>query len=521
RFSPRHHPQVAPFHAEVRFENCEYLLRAQTGDAPVFVNNREVSEILLQDGDVIEFGEGGPKVRFRVNPEDYGACRPFRQILEDSKALARQYQRGLLTRGTVFFKELARESALESFRRLRLALIPALVLLAVTAGLTVYLVSREARQRQEIVTLQGRVTAETAQRERVLREAAAERDRLARSLTVQKELQERRLTALQAENRRLEADLKAAMQNARAREGEVARLRRELAAGMARTRQLEEEREAPEQIIRQFAGGVGLIHVAVQFLEPGSRRPLRHMTPVSAEGSRSENVSPAGEGPPVTMTSLGTGFLLDARGWVATNEHVARPWRTLESVQPILAAGYIPEVIRLQVFFPGHPEPFPMAQMAVSDRADVALLRVDLRGRKVPVLSADPLSTRPQPGQPVVLIGYPLALQGLLAKAEAAVAREILEATSGDLENVIRGLARRGLIRPLSTQGHLTDVLPHQIVYDAQTTIGGSGGPLFNLQGRVIAVNQAVMASFGGSNFGVPIQEALDLLHAHAASARR
>ncbi|MBI3078259.1 MAG: hypothetical protein HYY85_14935, partial [Deltaproteobacteria bacterium] len=24
RFSPRHHPQVAHFHAEIRFENCEY-----------------------------------------------------------------------------------------------------------------------------------------------------------------------------------------------------------------------------------------------------------------------------------------------------------------------------------------------------------------------------------------------------------------------------------------------------------------------------------------------------------------
>ena len=38
------------------------------------------------------------------------------------------------------------------------------------------------------------------------------------------------------------------------------------------------------------------------------------------------------------------------------------------------------------------------------------------------------------------------------------------------------------MIRPLTTQGHLSDVLPHQLVYDAQTTVGGSNlrasGPL-------------------------------------------
>jgi S1-C subfamily serine protease len=46
-------------------------------------------------------------------------------------------------------------------------------------------------------------------------------------------------------------------------------------------------------------------------------------------------------------------------------------------------------------------------------------------------------------------------------------------------------LARRNLIRPVTTQGHIGDVLPDKIVYDAQTTSGGSGGPLFNNEGKV------------------------------------
>ena len=75
-------------------------------------------------------------------------------------------------------------------------------------------------------------------------------------------------------------------------------------------------------------------------------------------------------------------------------------------------------------------------------------------------------------------------------------------------------LARRNLIRPLITQGHIGDVLPDKIVFDAQTTPGGSGGPLFNQQGKVIGVTFAVLKGFGGSNFGIPIRFSQPLLTA-------
>jgi S1-C subfamily serine protease len=81
-----------------------------------------------------------------------------------------------------------------------------------------------------------------------------------------------------------------------------------------------------------------------------------------------------------------------------------------------------------------------------------------------------------------------------------------------DPKLVLVELAKRKLIRPLVTQGHVGDVLPDKIVYDAQTTSGGSGGPLLNSQGSVIGVTFAVVRGFGGSNFGVPIRYALPLL---------
>ncbi|MDD1633958.1 MAG: trypsin-like peptidase domain-containing protein, partial [Methylococcaceae bacterium] len=73
-------------------------------------------------------------------------------------------------------------------------------------------------------------------------------------------------------------------------------------------------------------------------------------------------------------------------------------------------------------------------------------------------------------------------------------------------------LARRQLIRPLATQGHLGDILPNRLAYDASTTLGGSGGPVFNQRGKVIGINTAILPEFGGASFGVPISFAGELL---------
>jgi hypothetical protein len=91
---------------------------------------------------------------------------------------------------------------------------------------------------------------------------------------------------------------------------------------------------------------------------------------------------------------------------------------------------------------------------------------------------------------PIVLLGYPTALDAILARAGAETLESIATASKGDPKQVMEELARRNLIRPIVTQGHIGDVLLDKIVYDAQTTSGGSGGPLFDNEGKVSYRNQ-------------------------------
>jgi len=68
------------------------------------------------------------------------------------------------------------------------------------------------------------------------------------------------------------------------------------------------------------------------------------------------------------------------------------------------------------------------------------------------------------------------------------------------------------LIRPSTTQGHIGDITGTDIVFDAPSAQGGSGGPVFNKFGQVIAVEYAVLQKFGGNSFGIPIAYARELL---------
>ena len=73
-------------------------------------------------------------------------------------------------------------------------------------------------------------------------------------------------------------------------------------------------------------------------------------------------------------------------------------------------------------------------------------------------------------------------------------------------------LSAAGQIGPLATRGIIGQVTESTVVYDAETTSGGSGGPVLSLDGRVVAINSAILRQFDGSNLGVPAGRAGRLL---------
>jgi serine protease Do len=135
------------------------------------------------------------------------------------------------------------------------------------------------------------------------------------------------------------------------------------------------------------------------------------------------------------------------------------------------------------------------------------------------VLAIDAAKSAAVTGEPIVLMGYATGLAAILARTDEQTAQNIMEHSGNDVSEVLAELARRNLIHPLITQGHIGDILPDKIVFDAQTTSGGSGGPLLNKDGKVIGVTYAILKGFGGSNFGIPIRYSEPLLKTAARAS--
>jgi S1-C subfamily serine protease len=197
---------------------------------------------------------------------------------------------------------------------------------------------------------------------------------------------------------------------------------------------------------------------------------------------------------------------------VLTNRHVAEPWWNDSDAQSFAERGFSPRLTTLRAFFTQQKEPVALTRVVVGSSADVALLRCDLRGRRLPAVPLDRSGRGAVTGQPVVLVGFPAGVEAMLAKTDAAVARSVLDGAGTGTGRIVEALAARGLVRPSTTQGHIADVTESDVVFDAPTTQGGSGGPLLNRNGVVIGVAYAVLSRFAGNSFAVPVRKALPLV---------
>ncbi len=217
-------------------------------------------------------------------------------------------------------------------------------------------------------------------------------------------------------------------------------------------------------------------------------------------------------GPPVQIHAFGTGFLAGGNGIIVTNHHVVEPWWHDDEMKQLLDHGVEAYVQAYEAYFPGRSAAIQAKVERISSKADLATLKLEAPAPNgAELLELDDRSEASVTGGPVVLIGYPTGVEGILARAGPDVAQKI---TGGrqNVSDVMSQVAAQRLIRPTTTQGHIGDVLQDQIVYDAATTSGGSGGPLFNRNGKAIGINFAMITGFGGSNLAVPARYATDLL---------
>jgi S1-C subfamily serine protease/DNA-binding NarL/FixJ family response regulator len=289
-------------------------------------------------------------------------------------------------------------------------------------------------------------------------------------------------------------------------------LKHQLADTQNRLKLLESEGKIAESVVQDYGPSVCLLHVVVEFLDrpiqvavDAAGKPL-----VDAKGM--VTLDSGGPGPHLQIDVFGTGFPVKREGKIITNHHVVEPWWKDDELKQLLDQGATAYALSYEVYFPGKAEGLRAKLDRISSNADLATLQLD--SPLPPKTSVLQLDDRPQAtvsGEAVVLIGYPTGIEGILARAGSDVTQKIVSDTQ-DVNRIMTQLASQHLIRPTTTQGHIGDVLDDKIVYDAATTSGGSGGPLFNRDGKVIGINFAVLRDFGGSNLAVPVKYAKDLL---------
>jgi S1-C subfamily serine protease len=316
--------------------------------------------------------------------------------------------------------------------------------------------------------------------------------------------------SLQAQSQSLRAQMSSA-------EGaQLESLQKQLKGTERRLTLLEDEGKFAEKIVRDYGPSVCLLHVVVEFRDVALGQQIRVLVDSKGHPQISEDkmlqLGTDGSGPPLRLDVFGTGFLAAADGELVTNHHVAEPWWKNDDLKQLTDQGATAYVQSYEAYFPGITKGMPAKLDRVSSNADLALLKLDgapPAGTEVLKVNGAPSAT--VAGDAVVLIAYPTGIDGILARAGSDVVKQIAGQTQ-DVDQIMAHLAADKLIRPTTTQGHIGDLLNGEIVYDAATTSGGSGGPLFNDNGEVIGVNFAILKGFGGSNLAIPARYASQLL---------
>jgi serine protease Do len=178
---------------------------------------------------------------------------------------------------------------------------------------------------------------------------------------------------------------------------------------------------------------------------------------------------------------LGSGVIIDERGYILTNEHVVSD---ANKITVVLADG----------------REFSGEVKGKDPRSDLAVIKVEAKNLPVARLGN---SDAIRAGQWAIALGNPF---GLVAPGASGAIGTEPTMTVG----VVSALNRR-LPRPARVDRDYSGL----IQTDAAINPGNSGGPLVNLQGEVVGINVAILTSSRGNEgigFAIPVNKAKAIL---------
>ncbi|MBW8309534.1 MAG: Do family serine endopeptidase [Candidatus Paracaedibacteraceae bacterium] len=202
---------------------------------------------------------------------------------------------------------------------------------------------------------------------------------------------------------------------------------------------------------------------------------------------------------PRRVQSLGSGFIVkvqpksdDAYAYVLTNFHVVAEAKKITIV--------LHDGIELEASI-----------QAVDERTDLAMLRVKLSSLPEDKRNLKAVewgdSNKVNVGDRCIAIGNPFGLGSTV--------------TSGIISNRSRNIGVRG-----TAKSRLSEYVDDFMQHDAPINMGNSGGPLFDLEGKIIGVNTAIFSPSGGNvgiGFAIPsnlVKETLDQLIEYGRTKR-
>lgn len=496
RFDAASDRQVAPAHAELAFHDHAPTLRDLSGQHALFINNRQTGQAALHDGDLIQLGEQGPLLRFRVLSAQADGRKPWRYIVEDSRDIVvrtphRPYT-SLFHLGRHVVNDITRYGSPTAKTVAALMVLLPILLIGILSVSWYDEYQAVQVSRQKVAELISQVETGQLSRAELEGRVAQERDVILK---------------LKQEQDELKDNLKAALENrqaARQSQKDVQAIQKQLTT-------LESEQRFAEEVIQRFQGGVGLLQGGYGIVERGTGRPLRY------QGYRQDGaplldergvplLTLEGETPAVIIFFSGTGLLIDKKGTVLTNRHLVRMWEVYEPVKAILDKGFEPSVEFLRIFFPGFSGFYELEEVSIAEQDDFAILRTTRLPKGQTPLRLAPANQPIRIGEPVIIMSYPGTFDSILSRLSPTVSEEILRQAGGDVVGLPETLAKEGLIRPLTTHGHVSDVSKDVVTFEARSSSGSSGGAVLDREGLVIAMNHSMLKAIGGINLGVPIQ---------------